>query len=164
MSAPVESEINKLQRELLAMDSAKTKEKKVKHTESAIKVAMELGLGFPTQMYDMLNGEFTEIILDEDVEASVKAQRLLGYSYYAIDKSRKERVSRKKADAKKDKSDKTFDRSVIIYDIQTGKKKYDSETLKKHSIGPKWQEANFGVGLASDKKFKEKLSKENKRK
>ena len=52
LSAPVSETINKLQRELLAVENSKTKEKQVQHIEKALQLALEIGVGFPKQLYD----------------------------------------------------------------------------------------------------------------
>ena len=163
MSAPVSETINKLQRELLAMNNAKSKEKQVEHSEKALKLVLEIGVGFPTQLYDMLNGDLAEIVLHDNLSVTTKAQRLLGYSYFAIENSRKKRISKEVAEKKKTQKDFAFERSEMIYNIQTGKKKYSSDVLIEFKISEKWQDKYFDSGLKSDDKLRKKFKEENQR-
>jgi len=157
MASPVTETINKLKQELIFTETAKTKETQVKHMEKAIKLSLELGVGFPVQLLDMLNGDFVNMVLNDEIDGSTRALRLLGASYFAIENSRKQRTTREKAGLAEKDADDNFNKTEVIYNIQTGEKKYSKEELEEVKLNLAWQEENFGIGTKKQKKTKAKF-------
>lgn len=164
MSSPVTETINKMRRELIWMDSAKTKEKRVDHFKTALKLSLELGVGFPDQLFKMIDGDFNNMILDKDIDFSVKAWRMLGASYFALENSREKRMPKEKAAKLKEKEKRASEKDEIMYNVLTGVKgDYTKEELEKYDLTLEWQEIMFEKGTELQRKFKEKFKKPSER-
>lgn len=120
VSSPLLDNTTKLQDQWLRAFTAKTEKSRQNNLEKALRNTSGLLLAFPNILSDAIR-DLDDVYFNDEVDAEVKFLKGFGYSDFVIESARKQRISRAKSEAEKERIRKKYENSIKKFEREKKK-------------------------------------------